>query len=199
MPAQPTHEPPSYYDDLDQTLAEAWRVLGRGTVDRRAPMHTPAVATTGLDGRPQVRTVVLRGLDVANRSLRFHTDRRSGKFSELTADPRIAILGYDAGRKVQLRIGGVATLHGESELAEQAWAGSRPMSMMCYRQARSPGSALLTPQLDDASLPDGRENFTVVVVTITEVEWLYLAAQGHRRARFTWGIGGALSAAWIAP
>jgi hypothetical protein len=162
-------------------------------------MHTPAVATTGLDGRPQVRTVVLRGLDVASRSLRFHTDRRSGKFGELSADPRIAVLGYDAGRKVQLRIGGVATLHADSDVAERAWAGSRPMSMMCYRQARSPGSALFTAQIDDATLPDGRENFTVVVVTITEVEWLYLAAQGHRRARFTWGPDEALSATWLAP
>ncbi|NBR79124.1 MAG: pyridoxamine 5'-phosphate oxidase, partial [Alphaproteobacteria bacterium] len=60
-------------------------MLERGAADRRSAFHTPTVATIGLDGRPRLRTIVLRACDTANRSLRFHTDARSDKINELRA------------------------------------------------------------------------------------------------------------------
>jgi pyridoxamine 5'-phosphate oxidase len=68
---------PSFYDDLDGTLAEAWRLISRGVADRRSPFHHPVVATIGGDGAPQARTVILRACDPAAQRLRFHTDARS--------------------------------------------------------------------------------------------------------------------------
>jgi pyridoxamine 5'-phosphate oxidase len=199
MTQDPASYTPSFYDDLAGTLDEAWRVLGRGAVDRRSPLHTPAVATTGIDGQPQVRTVVLRGVDKPNRTLRFHSDARSGKFAELTADPRIAVLGYDAGHKIQLRVTGRATLHTGDNTAAAAWAKSQAMSRMCYRQAEAPGTALAVSAPAGPLLDDGSEHFVVVSVAIHAIEWLYLAHAGHRRARFVWTDGELTAATWLAP
>ncbi len=179
-----SHRTPSFYDDLGGTLAEAWRLLSRGVADRRSPLHTPAVATTGLDGSPQVRTVVLRGVDPSARTLRFHTDRRSGKFLELTANPRVAVLGYDNPHKIQLRIGGLAHLHHADEVAQAAWALSQARSRVCYTQPVAPGTAMEDASVTLEPLASGEENFVVVVVSIEAIEWLYLAHAGHRRARF---------------
>ncbi len=195
---------PSYYDDLAGTLAEAWRLLARGVADRRSPFHHPTLATIGLDGQPQARTVVLRACDGAGRRLRFHTDARSEKVGELTADVRASLHFYDSGAKIQLRLSGVATLHRDDPAAEAAWVGSRPMSRQCYGVAPGPGTEIGAggdfnlPEITDEATAPGRANFTAVVIEATRLEWLYLAAAGHRRARFDW-TGGELRAAWLAP
>jgi hypothetical protein len=188
-------------DDLDGSLAEAWRLLARGVVDRRSPMHNPTVATVGADG-PNLRTVVLRGVDVPARQLRFHTDRRSAKVAEIAADPRIHLHAYDPGAKVQLRLAGHATLHHDDAIADAAWAASRAMSRVCYGTEPAPGSAITTPDAfrlpaEDATDP-GRVHFAAVVIHVARLEWLYLAFGGHRRALFTWADG-ALTARWLAP
>lgn len=197
-----TADLPVFYDDLDGTLAEAWRLLRSGAEDRRAAFHTPVVATRRLDGRPAARTVVLRAVDSERRTLRFHTDRRSMKYDELAAEPRMALHLYDPAAKVQLCIDGQATRHADDELADAAWAGSRPMSRACYRVAPGPGTPIDTPSQavigpDDGGVA-GRDNFAAVSVAITGIEWLYLAVQGHRRAQFRWDDG-ALTATWLVP
>ncbi|MGL4242793.1 MAG: pyridoxamine 5'-phosphate oxidase family protein [Beijerinckiaceae bacterium] len=195
---------PSFYDDLDGTLAEAWRLLGRGVADRRSPFHHPAVATIGLDGRPQVRTVILRGCDVAGRTLRFHTDRRSAKVAEIATQSRVAMHFYDPGHKIQLRVSGEAAAHRDDIIADAAWAGSRLFSRQCYGIAPGPGVAIeagpafALPDVTEDATADGRGNFVAVTLAIDELEWLYLAAAGHRRARFTWDTG-AFSATWLVP
>ncbi len=193
---------PAYYDDLDGTLAEAWRMLLQGAEDRRAAFHTPVVSTLRLDGRPAARTVVLRAVDRERRTLRFHTDRRSMKYEEIAAEPRVALHVYDPTAKVQLCIDGMATRHANDVLADEAWEGSRPMSRACYRVAPGPGTPIDTPAQAVIGPDDGgeagRENFAAITVAVTGIEWLYLAVQGHRRARFRWDDG-ALIATWLVP
>lgn len=190
---------PSYYNDLSGSLTEAWRLLSRGAADRKSPMHTPAVATVGCDGRPRVRTVVLRHTDAQARTLRFHTDLRATKVAEMRANPAVQILGYDAGNKIQLRMLGRADLHHGNDVASAAWARSQHQSQQCYRQAKPPATPAADPvaalkAIDD----DGAENFVAVIVHVDELEWLYLAHTGHRRARYTWSASG-MTATWLAP
>ncbi len=193
--------PPAFYDDLEGSLAEAWRLIGRGIADRRSPFHTPTVATTRPDGSPALRTVVLRGAVPAEWTLRFHTDVRSAKFAELEADPQVALHFYDSGRKVQVRIDGRARLLTGGPALE-IWAAMKPHSRACYRAEAGPGQALDTPPPAPpggaAQDERGRENFAVVAVAAVRLEWLYLAARGHRRARFERNDG-QLSATWLAP
>ncbi|GJD48477.1 Pyridoxine/pyridoxamine 5'-phosphate oxidase [Methylobacterium crusticola] len=194
---------PPFYDDLPGCLAEAWLRLGEGVAQRRGAFHTPALATTGRDGAPRLRTVVLRGADAAARSLRFHCDARSDKAREIARDPRVALHAYDAGAKIQLRVEGAATLHGDDAVAEAAWAASLPMSRVGYATAPAPGTPI--PAGDAYALPGdaaqaqgGRAHFRAVVVAVARLEFLYLARAGHRRALFTWEAGAA-GATWLAP
>ena len=200
MPAPSQLPLPPYYNNLDATLKEAWLLLVRGAADRRAAFHTPQVASIGLGGTPKVRTVVLRHADSTSRTLRFHTDLRTAKVAELAQNPRVQMLAYDPGCKIQLRLSGTALAHSGDGPAQSAWARSQPQSQLCYRQDAAPG----TPAADPVALlspgpHDGYQNFAAVEITVQEIEWLYLAAQGHRRARFAWDADGALSATWLAP
>ncbi len=196
---------PAYYDDLEASLANALGQLSRGVADRRSPFHHPVVATIGADGCPRLRTVILRGFDVPTRTLRFHTDRRSQKVAELTAEPRISWLGYDPGAKIQLRIEGRAVLHTDDALADAAWQAAKLFSRQCYGIAPGPGTPLESgsdfalPETTEAGTAPGRAHFAAVVVTMASLEWLYLAAQGHRRARFMWDAQGTVSSSWLAP
>lgn len=193
---------PPWYDDLAGSLAEAWALLVRGAADRRHPFHTPQVATIGEDGAPSVRTVVLRGAEPGSRTLRFHTDARSRKARELAAEPRIALHAYHPGAKIQLRLSGLATLHRDDAVAAASWAATRPFSRACYRVAASPGTAAGDPYAALAEAGDGpeagREAFVAVTVSVTRIEFLFLAAAGHRRALFDWS-GGALASRWLVP
>ena len=184
---------------LEEALDSALRLLARGVADRRSPFHTPTLATVAEDGGPSLRTVVLRAFDPATRRIRIHTDRRSTKAAEIAARPRVMLHGYDAGAQVQLRLAGHATLHLDDTEAEAAWAGSRAMSRMCYATPHAPGAVLAEPPPAPRDADGGRANFAAVTIVLDSLDWLLLAHDGHRRARFTWDSGGALSAAWVAP
>lgn len=199
MPDQPI---PSFYDDLAETRTQAWALLARGVADRRSPFHAPTVASIGLDGRPRARVVILRGCDVQSGTLRFNTDRRTEKFTELQRDPRVSLTGYDAGLKIQIRAEGTASLHADDAVADAAWEASRSFSRICYGTAPAPGTLLA--EGGDFSLPSaeaeiaaGRANFSTVVITAETLEWLYLAHAGHRRARFDLVRGN--EGAWLTP
>jgi hypothetical protein len=189
---------PAFADDLAETLAEAFRLLARGVADRRHPFHTPTLATIGADGAPRARTLVLRGFDAATRTLRLHTDTRSGKFAELAAEPRCALHAYDAGAQIQLRLTGRATLHRSDVLADSAWAASRPFSRLCYAAPEPPGAPVAAPPPAPRE-GEGRANFAAIALAVGSLDWLWLDASGHRRARFTWHSDGAPQAEWLAP
>ncbi len=184
---------------LEESLAEAFRLLSRGVADRRHGFHTPTLATIGLDGAPQARTLVLRGFEAATRTLRLHTDARSGKVAELEADPRAQLHLYDAGAKVQLRLSGRAALHGGDAVAEAAWQGSRSFSRLCYAIEPGPGTPVTAPPPAPMDAEAGRPVFRVILLRFDRLEWLHLAASGHTRARFDWGPDDARRSGWLVP
>ena len=122
---------------LEDTLAWALALVARGVADRRHPFHTPVLATTGLDGAPQARTVVLRGIDPATHQLRLHTDARAGKVAELAAEPRHPMFYMPARIAVRL---GSATLHGTMPW-RRSLGGQQGFQPMCYASEPAPGQA----------------------------------------------------------
>lgn len=187
--------------DLDSVLRHAWALLARGVADRRSPFHAPMVASIGPDGGPRARVVILRGCDPSARLLRFHTDRRTDKAAELQARPAVALTGYDAGAKIQIRVEGRASVHFDDAIADAAWEGSRSFSRICYGTDPAPGTVLA--EAGAFSLPSavdeiaaGRAHFSAVQVKVERLEWLYLAHAGHRRARFELASG---EGVWLAP
>jgi pyridoxamine 5'-phosphate oxidase len=195
---------PSFYNDLSETLAESWRLITRGAADRRSAFHHPTAATIGLDGRPRLRTVILRGCDAPRRILRFHTDVRSEKAAEIARDPRMGLHFYDPSSKIQLRLDGTATVNADNALADAAWEASRDFSRQCYSITPGPGVNIAAgadftlPEVSDEATAPGRINFCAVTVEIASLEWLYLASAGHRRAKFAWS-NSLIEAQWLAP
>jgi len=198
MSGPPPRPWPAHADGLEAVLAEAFRLLSRGVADRRSAFHTPTVATIGPDGVPALRTMVLRGFEASTRMLRLHTDQRAAKFGELAADPRMAIHIYDPSAQMQLRLSGVATKHAANAIAVAAWAASQPGARRCYAATVAPGAAVAAPPPPPPD-GDGYANFAVLACEFDRLEWLWLAAAGHRRARFIWAEGGGRDATWLGP
>lgn len=184
---------------LEEVLAEAFRRLSRGVADRRSAFHTPTLATVSPDGAPEARTLVLRGVEPAARLVRLHTDARSGKVAALEREPRCELHLYDAGAKLQLRLAGCATLHATDATAEAAWAASRDFSRMCYAVEPAPGMPVPAPPAAPRDAERGRANFRVILLRFDRLDWLELAAEGHRRARFAWPADGPPESTWLVP
>jgi pyridoxamine 5'-phosphate oxidase len=197
-------EPPDFYDSLPLTLEQAWHMLVLGVHKRNHAFHTVSVASIGPDGRPRVRVVVLRKGDATSWQLRFHTDRRADKIAEFQRDSRVAVLAYDPVSKVQVRLEGVAEVHVDDSIADEAWAASRLFSRQCYGVQPQPGKVIDTgnafalPETTEEATAAGRQNFCAIVVQVQSLEWLYLAASGHRRARFI-RQGDDVTSQWLTP
>ena len=185
---------------LNDVCADAFRLVSRGVADRRSPFRNPTLATVGADGRPRLRTVVLRGFDPAARRVVVHSDLRAAKVVEIGADPRVALHVWDDGNQVQVRLDGVAALQ-PGDVARAEWDRLHAGSRETYRVRPVPGSALADPSAADADPVDegaAFANFAVIAVEVAGMEWLHLARGGHRRASFAWTADG-LQADWLVP
>jgi pyridoxamine 5'-phosphate oxidase len=195
--------------DFEDVLASIWQLLVRGKADRRSAFHTPTVATVGSDGLPHQRTMVLRAVDPTQGMLRFHTDIRSHKVSDLAANNVVSVLAYDAKSKVQVRLTGTAEVEQDGPTAGAAWANTSPSSRRAYLVEPGPGTKVdqpmsglgekwegLVPSLEDSEA--GRGPFAVMIVTLNRLEWLTLAASGHRRVVFD-RVNGEWRGQWLIP
>jgi pyridoxine/pyridoxamine 5'-phosphate oxidase len=204
-----TGAPPFPLDDLDQAATALWSRVGRAVRDRRSAWHTPVVATTGTDGAPRARVMVLRAADPGAGLFRLHTDSRTDKVAELAAVPRAALLFYDPGAKLQLRVEGAARIETASAAAAAAWAATRPFSRRCYTAPVAPGAAASGPTSGLPHAFEGREptlaeseagrpNFAILLVEAERLEFLHLAVTGHRRGRFDRDEAG-WKGSWLIP
>ena len=194
------------FDTLDAALADCRNRLIRAPRDRKAPMHTPVIVTGDVDAR----VMVLRAFDAATWTLRLHTDVRAPKAQVIAGDPRVAVLFYDKGAKIQIRGTGTGLIASKGEEVEAAWAASTNFARRCYL-GEGPGAGSDVPtsglpaefertEPDDAQLLPARENFAVLKITLTALDWLYLAHTGHVRAQFTRNdTAAAWDGRWVSP
>ncbi len=180
---------------LDAVIADIWQLLHEGATQRKSPLHTPVLASTDVNGRPRQRIMVLREANREQSFLRFHTDSRSPKIRDFADNPSASVLGYDADKKVQLRMHGIANVETNSMLADTAWSASALFSRRCYLIEQSPGT---TAKAVTTGLPLGlegqkpseeetelaRDNFAIIRFKIVRIDWLYLHNQGNISAFF---------------
>lgn len=185
-------------DDLAAVERAAWDMLERGAAERDAAFRRATVATLAQDGTPAARSMILRAAERASRTLRFHTDARSRKVLELRRRPRCLAHFHDHAAGVQVRAACTAELHRGDAVAAAAWAGLPAFGRALYRQPVAPGAVLCAPHDAHAggalSDSEGYANFVVVQLCVLDMDWLDLAAAGHRRARITRS-----GAHWLAP
>ena len=199
---------PHYYNDLDKVYSKIWNLLNLGLQDRDAPFHIP-VFISGEKNKSDGRIVVLRGIDENYKKIWFHSDIRSKKIRILKSNPEGVLLFYDKGEKIQLRISGKTKVNYQNDITLNAWKKTAHMSRQCYLGDKAPGleisapSSGLTEKADNLkySIEEsevGYKNFCVVETFITSIEWLYLAAKGHRRANFDF-INNSVKKRWLIP
>lgn len=193
------------FETLKDIEADLKQRLVHAAKDRRSPMHVPAVVTSDVDARG----MVLREFNADEWFVRFHTDTRAPKVAAIEADPRMAVLFYDKGSKIQVRVRGVGRILRDDPMTQIAWEKGTNFARRCYL-GDGPGSASEIPTsglpdefeghepTDDQLIP-ARENFAVLKVELAELDWLYLAHTGHVRAQFTKDDGGNWQGCWVSP
>lgn len=193
----PASSQPDYYDDLDLSFSKAWDLIEPGATKRTSPAHTPVVGSVDASGIAQLRVMVLREANRDSRLLRFHTDSRSTKISDFRNNSCVSILMYDPTEKLQLRLFVTAHIETDGLAVDSAWIASTTFARRCYLAEAAPGSVSDAPtsglptwiegqQPVEDQLTEARANFAILWCKVEELEWLYLANSGHRRARWTW-------------
>ncbi len=183
---------PNYYNDLELTLKEILGMVQRGVKDRKSGFHNFVVATSSFDNKPDARTVVLRDFDSKKMEISFHSDLRSQKINQLNKNKNVCLVFYDEKKKIQLRIRGKTII---KKSYHDAWSKLTNWSKRCYLSENPPGKESENPSsgfseefaFDAPSLEqtkEGFKNFGQIRVSINQIEWLFLASQGHRRALF---------------
>ena len=191
-----------FYNSLELTLLEAENLISDGVKNSKSMFHTP-VLSSFVEKTISTRTVVLREFDSKNRTLRFHTDSRSGKIEELKENSISSVHGYDPDLKVQIRLKGKTSLHIDNEISKKAWAESREMSKMCYSVKDSPGNKISSPEpfdliKEEIDIELGYNNFAVLHFSYDSLEFLFLKGAGHGRSLFDWSSD-QLESSWLIP
>lgn len=191
---------------LTTLLDTIWKRLIGDSRPARSPFGLLQAASVDEDGAPSLRTVVLREVDPASGQVRFYADVRSPKIAQWRRDPRIALAGYDAERRTQLRMTGQVTF-ADDDARRAAWNALSEHNLVDYRGTVAPGTPLATvdnPEVmacSDKPTPRdlGYDNFCIVDVHLSSLDWLDLSdTQRHVRARFMHREG-QWQGEWIAP
>jgi pyridoxamine 5'-phosphate oxidase len=184
--------------DPARHLASIWRALADATRSPESALRTPTLATVGLDGSAQARTIVIRSADAPKRGLVLYTDVRSPKVAELLTEPRAALSFWDATTQVQLRATGRCVRQQEVAATREAWTHVPESNRVNYRTMLAPGAAIDAATAVHHSVADGSANFAVLIFIVEAFDWLWLDRAGHKRARFDLNAAPALRQ-WLVP
>jgi pyridoxamine 5'-phosphate oxidase len=185
---------PAYYENLAEIQNKYWSMLDDAVTNRGSPFRIPVLMCAHQD-EIDGRIVVLRKSDRENNLLQFHTDFRSPKVGILKKNNKASLLFYDKEEKIQLRIKVECEINNQNSTTEESWKKTQHISRRCYLTDSPPGTSSDNPtsgmisELEDFDYTmeqseEGYKNFAVIKCKIKSIEWLYLAAKGHRRAKF---------------
>jgi len=185
---------PAYYENFKEIKKKIWLILDNAVTDRNSSFRIP-VFVCGDQKDFDGRIVVLRKSNQSNNLLQFHSDIRSDKITKLKNNKNASMLFYDKDEKIQVRLKVECIVNHDNEITKESWSKTGHMSRKCYLADNGPGTESsvptsgLKPELDNFEFTieqseEGYKNFTVIQCKIKSIEWLYLAAKGHRRAIF---------------
>ena len=168
---------PAYYEDFTEIKKKIWSMLDDAVTNRTSQFRIPTF------------------IDQQNNLVQFHSDIRSDKIELLKSNPNAALLFYDKDEKIQVRLKVNCIVNHKNDITKNSWEKTQHISRKCYLVDNGPGTESdvptsgLKPELDNFDYTkeqseEGYKNFTVIQCKIKSIEWLYLAAKGHRRAKF---------------
>ena len=194
----------SYYENFNEIEKKLWNLLTEAVKDRSSEFRTP-IFICGNEKDLDGRVVVLRKADQKNNFVQFHSDIRSAKIEKIKKNPNCSILFYGKKEKIQLRLKTECQVNFDNDITKESWKKTGHVSRKCYLVTSGPGTVSEKPtsglngKFDNFDFTKeesekGYKNFSVIKCRIKSIEWLYLAAKGHRRAlidfegskKFTW-------------
>jgi hypothetical protein len=190
-------------DDLAAIEAAVWRELDRAVQGRSGhaahPWRIGVLATRDGDG-VEARSVVLRELDAATRTLLIYTDSRSSKARQIEQHPQGTLVLWSAALGWQLRLSVALSLETSGLAVLSRWARLKlTPAAQDYLSPLPPGSALDSPNAAPRACVhparESREHFAVIAAEVRAIDWLDLDARGHRRAVWQAGQPGI----WVTP
>jgi len=181
-------------ENTNEIFEDIKKNLAKGVKDRKHTFHTPIFSNINNENTVESRVVVLRQFDSHNMVLNFHTDVRSPKVNNLKKKSHSLFVFYDHELKLQLRIKTVSTINNQNKITKEMWEKTKLSSRKCYLTEKAPSSFTNLPEdgIDeslegkDPTLMEsekGYKNFTVIENQILQIDWLYLASNGHRRLK----------------
>ena len=185
---------PAYYENLEEIQNKYWSMLDDAVTNRGSSFRIP-VFICAYQNEVDGRIIVLRKSDRGNNLLQFHTDFRSPKVGILKKNKNASLVFYDKKEKIQLRVKVECEVNNQNSTTQESWKKTQHISRRCYLTDNPPGTTSDNPtsgmisKLEDFDYTmeqseEGYKNFTVIQCKIKSIEWLYLAAKGHRRAKF---------------
>tara|TARA_B100001029_G_C14971327_1_gene400409 strand:- start:261 stop:869 length:609 start_codon:yes stop_codon:yes gene_type:complete len=181
----------SYYENPNAIEKKIWQLLTDAVKDRSSEFRTPVFICgdeKDLDGR----VVVLRKADQQDNFIQYHSDIRSSKIKKIKKNPSCSILFYGKEEKIQLRVKANCEINYDNDITKESWIKTGHISRKCYLVSNGPGTVSDKPtsgldnKFDNFDFTKeeseaGYKNFCVIKCRIKSIEWLYLAAKGHRR------------------
>lgn len=177
--------------DLDAIHQASWHQLARCATDKAHAWRVMGLATVDA-GLADLRSVVVREVDVPARTLLFFTDARSPKVAQINAQPQARMLAWSATLGWQLRLQVHLAVETTGLAVSSRWARLKlTPAAQDYLSPLSPGTPV------DHPLPERstRAHFAVVHARVQSIDWLELHAEGHRRALFD----GSGAGRWVTP
>lgn len=174
---------------MDEKLAElelkVWTLFYKGIAGRKKGFHFLNIGTIH-DSGIQIRTVILRAVSKTDRSVSFHTDRRSRKFNALKINNGVSIHCYDSKNNIQVSLKVKCKINWKDQRAAQLYKSLNESSQTLYRKAIPPFMSIEKPisMAEDRylSIEEGMENFVWVEAHIQQMEVLELNREIHKRA-----------------
>jgi len=140
---------------IEPNLDRVWAALMTGAQPGRTPFTVLQLATSGLDGAPRVRGVILRSVDAERY------------------EPRVSLIGYDPDAGFQIRLEGKASIDTEGPEKAAAWAACRSHTRALLRRPLPSGTPIAAPtEAAPADDGDGEGRFALVVVSVIRIDWL---------------------------
>jgi hypothetical protein len=155
--------------------SHGWRMMALATV------AAPAPDDDGSAPQADLRSVVLRAVDLPERTLMFFTDARSPKVAQMAAQPAATLLVWCPRLGWQLRMRTRMEVETCGLRVSSHWARLKMKpAAHDYLSPLPPGTPVLHPRPERGT----REHFAVVQAQVQAIDWLELHPDGQRRASF---------------
>ena len=177
---------------LSDFINQALKNIQRGAVDRKSKFRFPVLASF-TDNSVSQRIVIARKFNEEQKSLIIFTDEKSQKFKELKNNARCNLLFWDAGKKMQVSVNGLAHILSKEDV-QQYWQNLSDIQKKDYQINPPPKSII---EAHNAYEFDASMNrFTVIEIFFQELDILVLSNNGHQRANCNIKT---LEQSWVTP